>query len=102
MSSDRYLVVSSDGHAGPHASDYRPYVDPEFRDAFDLALPIQIQMTKAAEKRFLIDDINADWRRGNEKALTGAWDSDERTRGVRSEGSPAAPGQRGRPRGPAL
>ena len=28
---DRYLIVSSDGHAGPHASEYREYVDPEFR-----------------------------------------------------------------------
>ena len=43
---DRYLVVSSDGHAGLHAADYRPYVDPKHRDAFDAALPIQIEATE--------------------------------------------------------
>src|SRR4051812_48738638 len=33
--SAKYLVVSSDGHAGPPASVYRDYLDPAFRDAFD-------------------------------------------------------------------
>ena len=32
---DRYLVVSSDGHAGPPAARYREYLDPEFREPFD-------------------------------------------------------------------
>jgi predicted TIM-barrel fold metal-dependent hydrolase len=31
-----YLVVSSDGHAGPPADVYRDYLDPEFREAFDV------------------------------------------------------------------
>jgi predicted TIM-barrel fold metal-dependent hydrolase len=30
-----YLVISSDGHAGPPAEVYRDYLDPEFRAAFD-------------------------------------------------------------------
>jgi predicted TIM-barrel fold metal-dependent hydrolase len=30
-----YLVISSDGHAGPPAEVYRDYLDPEFRTAFD-------------------------------------------------------------------
>ena len=34
---DRYLVISSDGHAGLHAADYRPYVEAKYRDAFDAA-----------------------------------------------------------------
>jgi predicted TIM-barrel fold metal-dependent hydrolase len=75
---DRYLVVSSDGHAGLPAARYREYLDPQYRDAFDVALPIQIQMTKEAEKRFLIDEINAEWRKGRERELSGAWDSDAR------------------------
>ncbi len=40
-------------------------------------------MTKAAEKRFLIADINAEWRRGRERALSGAWDSRRAPRGAR-------------------
>ncbi len=31
----KYLVISSDGHAGPPAAIYRDYLDPEFREAFD-------------------------------------------------------------------
>jgi predicted TIM-barrel fold metal-dependent hydrolase len=31
----KYLVISSDGHAGPPATIYRDYLDPEFREAFD-------------------------------------------------------------------
>ncbi len=75
---DRYLVVSSDCHAGPPPEQYRSYLDPQYREAFDHALPIQLEMTKTLEERFLIADINAEWRRGHEKALTGAWDHEER------------------------
>ena len=32
---DRYLVISSDTHAGPPSEMYRDYVDPQYRDAFD-------------------------------------------------------------------
>jgi len=32
---DRYLVISSDTHAGPPNEAYRDYVDPAFREAFD-------------------------------------------------------------------
>jgi len=31
----QYLVISSDGHAGPPADVYRDYLDPAFRAAFD-------------------------------------------------------------------
>jgi predicted TIM-barrel fold metal-dependent hydrolase len=83
---DRYLVVSSDGHAGPHAADYREYVDPEHRAAFDVALPMQIAATEAAAKMFLVADINKDWRAGNEDGLHGAWDSDARDRVLDEDG----------------
>ncbi|MBW2497968.1 MAG: amidohydrolase [Deltaproteobacteria bacterium] len=71
---DRYLVVSSDGHAGLHAADYRPYVDPKYRDAFDAALPIQIEATQRMSDYFLITEINEEWRRGRDYELSGAWD----------------------------
>src|SRR4051794_3131959 len=32
---DRYVVISSDGHAGPPADVYRDYLDPAFRERFD-------------------------------------------------------------------
>jgi predicted TIM-barrel fold metal-dependent hydrolase len=83
---DRYLVISSDCHAGLPPEQYRNYLDPRFREAFDAALPIQIQMMKEAESRFLIADINADWRSGREAALTGAWDHAERIKVLDGDG----------------
>ena len=32
---NRYLVISSDTHAGPPSEAYRDYVDPQYREAFD-------------------------------------------------------------------
>lgn len=83
---DRYLVVSSDGHAGLQPEQYRDYLDPQYREAFDVALPIQIQMTEAAEERFLVGDINREWRKGREAGLSGAWDSDERNKVLDGDG----------------
>ncbi len=83
---DRYLVISSDGHAGPHASEYRPYVDPKFREIFDVALPIQIQMTEQAAKSFLVDDVNREWRKGREQELSGAWDAEARDKVLDADG----------------
>jgi predicted TIM-barrel fold metal-dependent hydrolase len=80
------MVISSDGHAGPHASEYRDYVDPEFREMFDIALPIQIQMTEAASKSFLVDEINKEWRKGNEYELSGAWDAEARDKVLDADG----------------
>src|SRR5262249_59511757 len=86
MLSDRYVVISSDGHAGLPPERYKDYLEKKYHDAFDAALPIQIEMTKAAEKRFLIADINAEWRRGRERALAGAWDSDARLAVIDGDG----------------
>ena len=83
---DRYLVVSSDGHAGLPPEQYRDYLDPQYRDAFDAALPIQLDMNERMEKMFLIDDINREWRKGRDYELTGAWDSDARNAVVDGDG----------------
>jgi predicted TIM-barrel fold metal-dependent hydrolase len=83
---DRYTVVSSDGHAGLHAADYRPYVDSKYRDAFDAALPIQIEATQRMSDYFLITEINEEWRRGNEAELAGAWDPSARDRMLDDDG----------------
>ena len=75
---DRYLVVSSDCHAGLPPERYREYLDPEYRETFDMALPIQVEMTKLMEKQFLVADVNRDWRKGRETQLEGAWDHSRR------------------------
>ena len=83
---DRYLVISSDCHAGLPPEKYRDYLDPKYRDAFDVALPIQLEMTKQAAKMFLVDDINEEWRKGQEEMLTGAWDHEARTKVLDEDG----------------
>ena len=83
---DRYLVISSDGHAGLPPERYRDYLDPKYRPAFDQALPIQIEMTKLAAKKFLVDEINEEWRRGREQMLAGAWDHEARIRVLDGDG----------------
>lgn len=84
--SDRYLVISSDGHAGLPPERYRTYLDAKYHDAFDQALPRQIEMTKRAEEKFLVKDFNDNWRLGIERGLQGAWDSDIRTEVIDGDG----------------
>jgi len=83
---ERHLVISSDCHAGLPPGDYRAYLDPEFREPFDAALELQIARTREMEQHFLVADINARWRAGQERALTGAWDHDERIKVLDGDG----------------
>ncbi len=83
---DRYLVISSDGHAGLHAADYRPYVDAKYRDAFDAALPVQIEATQRMSDYFLITEINEEWRDGHEAELQGAWEPEARDKVLDGDG----------------
>lgn len=75
---DRFVVISSDCHAGLPPGQYRDYLDPQYRETFDMALPIQKNMTEKAEQVFLVKDINDQWRSGNEAQLSGAWDYERR------------------------
>jgi len=80
------VVVSSDCHAGLPPEQYRDYVSPQYRETFDVALPIQLAEVEKMARKFLVADINADWRQGRERALSGAWDSDERLRVLDGDG----------------
>jgi predicted TIM-barrel fold metal-dependent hydrolase len=83
---DRYLVISSDCHAGLPPQRYRDYLDPQYHETFDLALPMQVEMTKLMEKQFLVADINCEWRKGREHLLEGAWDHDRRNEVLDTDG----------------
>lgn len=84
--SDPILIISSDCHAGLPPEQYRDYLDPKYREIFDVALPIQLEEVKKASKKFLIDDINREWRKGREEQLAGAWDSDVRNQVLDADG----------------
>ena len=83
---DRYLVVSSDGHAGLRAANYRPYVESKYHDAFDAALPIQIDATRRMGDYFLITEINEEWRAGRDAELAGAWEPAARDKVLDNDG----------------
>ena len=41
---NRYLVISSDTHAGPPTEAYRDYLEPRFREAFDADLETSLAL----------------------------------------------------------
>ena len=83
---ERFTIVSSDCHAGLPPERYRPYLDPQYREAFDQVLPIQKHLTDKAEQVFLLKDINEQWRSGVEEQLAGAWDHERRTEVLDADG----------------
>ncbi|MBA6413370.1 amidohydrolase [Parahaliea sp. F7430] len=83
---DRYLIVSTDGHAGLPMEGYRDYLESKYFKAFDEMLPIQREMTRKSEELFLISDFNDKWRQGIEEELTGAWDGAMRNKIIDADG----------------
>ena len=59
--SDRYLVISSDTHAGPPAERYRDYLDPKYRAAFDADLAMVLEMNKARAAQSDAAAFEAKW-----------------------------------------
>jgi len=84
---DRYLVISTDAHAGLPLRDYREWLDPKYRAAFDEAMPGEMAARQAEKDLFLDKDFEAEWMQGRvPEGLRGAWDSSERNRQLDAEG----------------
>jgi predicted TIM-barrel fold metal-dependent hydrolase len=72
---DRYVLVSTDSHAGLPAEQYRDYLDARYREAFDQAQAEAEAMRKLADnddhRKFL-----AEWNSeiGEHGGMRGAWD----------------------------
>jgi predicted TIM-barrel fold metal-dependent hydrolase len=84
--SDRLIVVSTDCHAGLPIADYKPYVESQYHEMMDMAVPITIEMMEKSESQFLIKEINDAWRAPIEKELTGAWDYQQRLNMLAGDG----------------
>lgn len=89
---DRYLVISSDGHAGPPADRYREYLDARYRPAFDEHQAEVKAMDEIARTMRNNDEFVASWQKvtGGDGGLRAAHDSDHRdevldTQGVAAE-----------------
>lgn len=71
--SDRYVVVSADGHAGPPAATYREYLEARFHEAFD-----EHQAALLA-RRMVSDEFVQEWdEETGDHELKAAFDSDVR------------------------
>lgn len=84
--SERMIVVSSDCHAGLPIAQYKPYIEKKFHEMLDLSVSMTIEHSLKASERFLIQEINEEWRKGNEQRLTGAWDYEERVKMLDEDG----------------
>lgn len=82
----KYIMISTDGHAGLPPERYKDYIATKYHAEFDKQLAEQIAMTQAAEKAFLIDEFNNEWRKGIEEDLKGAWHSDIRNSVLDNDG----------------
>lgn len=58
---DRYLVISSDTHAGPPTERYRDYLDPRYRRAFDDDLAANREMVAARRQMTNAGDFEEQW-----------------------------------------
>lgn len=85
---DRYLVISSDGHAGPPAPVYRDYLEERYRPAFDEHQEQVRQLLELSRAMRRNEEFVAKWERitGGDGGLTAAHDSDVRNRVLDEQG----------------
>lgn len=85
--SDKYLLISTDTHAGLPPEQYREYIDPQYRPAFDEALAADVTaaalVSEDDHQKFL-----AEWNSeiGDHGGMEGAWDATIRTKEMDAEG----------------
>jgi len=73
--SDRYVLISTDSHAGPTAETYRAYVDPRYRGAFDDAARQAQELSKfkyTDEREQFLSEWNSEI--GGHGGMQGAYD----------------------------
>ena len=76
----RYLVISSDGHAGPPADHYRTYLEARYRPAFDehqAEVKTLLELSRAMRDN---EEFVETWEKmtGGDGGLRAAFDSDHR------------------------
>jgi predicted TIM-barrel fold metal-dependent hydrolase len=83
---NRYLVISSDGHAGPRPQVYREYLDPQYRAEFDVQHAARMAALAQAGEMLEMRRESLKWAAGNKYGLAGAWDSDRRNEILDADG----------------
>jgi predicted TIM-barrel fold metal-dependent hydrolase len=84
---NRYLVISSDCHAGLPNAEYREWLDEPFRGAFDEFQAARALMeAELAERGLRNQEFAEEWHRDNEEGLRGGWDAARRDRELDADG----------------
>ncbi|MCP2337047.1 amidohydrolase family protein [Actinomadura rupiterrae] len=82
-----YLIISADTHAGLPTAEYRPYLDPAYREAFDGFLAKQDAMAEARREFGLQNEEFAEeWFGEHEEELRAGWDAGRRDRELDADG----------------
>ena len=80
----RYMIISSDCHAGLPCEDYRPYLDDRFEPQFEAFLADR--KAHRAEALKLNYDYIMNWETENEEGLKGAYDGARRDKELDADG----------------
>jgi predicted TIM-barrel fold metal-dependent hydrolase len=86
VSDDRYLIISSDTHAGLPDAEYEQYLDPQYRDAFHDDLKARHEMRAAMNAARGEVQFVKDWYEENEEGLEGSWDAARRDKELDADG----------------
>jgi predicted TIM-barrel fold metal-dependent hydrolase len=81
---DRYLIISADCHAGLPSEQYRDWIEPKHREAFDAYLAHRRSML--AQLMAGDEDFAKKWEQENEDGLRGAWDAARRDKELDGDG----------------
>jgi predicted TIM-barrel fold metal-dependent hydrolase len=82
--SERYVIISADGHCGLPLADYRPYLEARFHPDFD-----DWVLRKEAERAVRLEtnfEYIMGWETSNEEGLRGAYDPTVRDNELDSDG----------------
>jgi len=82
--SDRYMIVSSDCHAGLPCEGYRPYLDARFHAQFDAFLAER--EARRSETLKMNYDYIMGWETEHEEGLRGAYDPEQRDKELDADG----------------
>ncbi len=87
MSVNNYLVISADCHAGLPNEQYRSWLDPAFRQAFDDHLAARAAMeAELAERGLRNQEFAETWEEENAEGLRGGWEARRRDAELDADG----------------
>ena len=86
MVTDNYLIISSDTHAGLPDAQYKEYLEPRYREAFDEDLVQRAVLRAPMNAQVEELEFVKDWYEENEEGLRGGWDAARRDAELDADG----------------